>query len=108
MWDRMLDRMLRDFVRSGRAGCGVPDGAGLRQLRRPGRARSPCACNDPGLPRRLVLRTELTLGEAYMDGTLTIDGDDLEGLLSLATGTPRSRTGCGGGGWPRAAAARGG
>jgi cyclopropane-fatty-acyl-phospholipid synthase len=84
MWDRMLDRMLRDFVRTGALGVVYPDG----RQRTYGQADAPrvsLRLHDPGLVRRLVLRTELTLGEAYMDGTLTLDGDDLEGLLSLAT-----------------------
>jgi hypothetical protein len=84
MWDRMLDRMLRDFVRTGALGVVYPDG----RERTYGEADAPrvsLRLHDPGLVRRLVLRTELTLGEAYMDGTLTLDGDDLEGLLSLAT-----------------------
>ncbi|MEM8837445.1 MAG: cyclopropane-fatty-acyl-phospholipid synthase family protein [Pseudomonadota bacterium] len=33
--------------------------------------------------RRLVLNPDMALGEVYMDGTLTIDGDDLQGFLAL-------------------------
>jgi len=34
--------------------------------------------------RRIALRPDLAVGEAYMDGTMTIDGDDLYGFLELA------------------------
>ncbi|MFO7758666.1 MAG: cyclopropane-fatty-acyl-phospholipid synthase family protein [Roseovarius sp.] len=42
--------------------------------------------HDPSLPRRIVLSPDLAVGEAYMDGTLTIEGDDVHGFLSLAIG----------------------
>ena len=35
------------------------------------------------LPRNIFLNPDLALGEAYMDGTLTVDDDDLYGLLEL-------------------------
>jgi cyclopropane-fatty-acyl-phospholipid synthase len=41
--------------------------------------------SDEGLPRRLCLMPEMAFGEAYMDGTLTIEGDDLRGLLAMVT-----------------------
>ena len=84
MWDRMLDRMLRDFIRTGALAVEFPGG----RTEVYGNREEPVVTlhlNDPALPRRLVLNTELALGEAYMDGTLTIDGDDLEGFLALAT-----------------------
>ena len=41
------------------------------------------AFHDPGLPRKVVLNPELAVGEAYMDGRLTIQDDDLYGFLTL-------------------------
>ena len=38
------------------------------------------------LLRKLVLNPELGLGEAYTDGTLTVDGDDIGGFLSIVIG----------------------
>ena len=35
------------------------------------------------LARKLLINPDLALGEAYMDGTLTIDEDDLDGLIEL-------------------------
>ncbi|MFW5655521.1 MAG: class I SAM-dependent methyltransferase [Roseicyclus sp.] len=84
MWDRMLDRLLADFVALGALEVVYPDGT----RRRYGEAGVPPVrvhLLDPALPRRLALGTDLALGEAYMDGTLRIDGDDLEGLLRRVT-----------------------
>lgn len=41
------------------------------------------AFHDPDLPRKVVLNPELAVGEAYMDGRLTIEDDDLYGFLTL-------------------------
>ena len=38
---------------------------------------------DPQLPRKFVINPELAAGEAYMNGTLTIEDDDLRGLISI-------------------------
>ncbi|MCU4654861.1 cyclopropane-fatty-acyl-phospholipid synthase family protein [Roseibacterium sp. SDUM158016] len=80
----MLDRMLRDFIAVGALQVQFPNGEVLRY----GEAEAEpvtLRIGDPGLPRRLVLNTEMALGEGYMDGGLAIDGDDLGGLLALAT-----------------------
>jgi cyclopropane-fatty-acyl-phospholipid synthase len=77
MWDRMLDRMLRDFIQTGALAVEFPGGR-TEVYGDGGEPRVTLHLNDPALARRLVLNTELTLGEAYMDGTLTIGGDDLD------------------------------
>lgn len=38
---------------------------------------------DAGLPRKLILNPELALGEAYTDGSMQIENDDIYGLLAL-------------------------
>ena len=38
---------------------------------------------DPTLPRKIILNTDMAVGEAYMDGRLTITDDDLFGFLEL-------------------------
>ncbi len=40
---------------------------------------------DAGFVRKFVLNAELALGEAYMDESITIDGDDIYGLLDVIT-----------------------
>jgi cyclopropane-fatty-acyl-phospholipid synthase len=84
MWQRLLDRMLRDFVTLGDLQVEYPGGTRRRYGDGSGEAIA-VRLHDMGTVRGLVLRTELTLGEAYTDGTLTIAGDDLDGFLTLAT-----------------------
>ncbi len=42
--------------------------------------------HDPLVPLRILLRPSLALGEAYMDGTITIEKGTLPDLLHLCTG----------------------
>ncbi len=84
MWDRILNRMLRDFIQQGALALTYPDGT--RHTYGPARDNPvEVTLHDDALPRRLVLNTDLAVGEAYMDGSLTIAGDDLDGFLTLAT-----------------------
>lgn len=82
MWTRLLDATLRRAVRRGALEVRFPDGA----ARRYGGDGPPVriALLDPRLPRRAMLNADLALGEAYMDGALVIEGDDLRGFLALA------------------------
>ncbi|NKX43461.1 SAM-dependent methyltransferase [Roseicyclus persicicus] len=82
MWDRVLDRMLRQFFVTGALDLTYPNGT-TRRYGPGATADAHLALTDPALPRRLVLSTELALGEAYMDGTATLEGDDLDGFFAL-------------------------
>ncbi|MEX3016381.1 class I SAM-dependent methyltransferase [Gymnodinialimonas hymeniacidonis] len=84
MWDRILDRMMRDFIQRRALALTYPDGT-RRVYGEEDAAPIEVTLHDPGLPRRLVLNTDLAVGEAYMDGRLTIGQDDLEGFLACAT-----------------------
>lgn len=84
MWDRILNKLMRDFVQRGALGITYPDGT-RRIYGDPDTPPIDITLHDPTLPRRLVLNTDLSVGEAYMDGRLTITGDDLDGFLALAT-----------------------
>ena len=42
--------------------------------------------HEASLPVRIALSPSRAFGEAYMDGTLTIESGDLRQLLSLVTG----------------------
>ncbi|WP_126974540.1 SAM-dependent methyltransferase [Frigidibacter oleivorans] len=82
MWPSLLDQFLSRFLQIGSLRLSMPDGT----LHRYGDGTAPevaVALTDPDLPRRLVLSPDLTLGEAYMDGTLTVGDDDVRGLLTL-------------------------
>jgi cyclopropane-fatty-acyl-phospholipid synthase len=82
MWKRIFEHLLTALVRSGSLTVVMPDGVTQRY----GDGTRPeitVRLTSPDLPRRLSLNPDLALGEAYMDGTLIIDGDDLHGLLGL-------------------------
>ena len=84
MWDTVFDRMLSRLELPGLVHVTLPDG----QQRAYGNDTEPeiaLRIADGETLRALCLRPDLALGEAYMDGRLTIEGDDLEGLLRLVT-----------------------
>ena len=88
MWDRILDRMLRDFVRRDALALTYPDGT-RRMYGEAGATPVEVTLTDPALPRKLVQNTDMAVGEAYMDGRLTIGQDDLEGFLTMASRNSR-------------------
>lgn len=73
----------RRFVQVGRLDLTLPDGT--RHSFGPGTGGPwvGIALTDAALPAKIVLNPDLALGEAYMDGTLVIEGDDLRGFLQL-------------------------
>ncbi len=82
MWIRLLSRLLDRLVRRGALIVVFPDGS----ARRYGEAAAPpvtVRLHAASVARRLALDPELALGEAYPDGTLSVDGDDIDGLLDL-------------------------
>ena len=82
MWDRLCVAMVRRLLRSGDLTLHMPSG----QIVRAGDGSAPSVTvrlTDPTLPRKLVLNPELAMGEAYMDERLTIDEDNVRGLLTL-------------------------
>jgi cyclopropane-fatty-acyl-phospholipid synthase len=82
MWDRLLDRLLRRLIRQGALDLTYADGTTRHYGDRsapPIRAR----LHDAALAGRLVRSPDLALGEAYMDGTLSIEGDNLAGVMAL-------------------------
>ena len=81
MWVSLLDQLVRAFLKAGSAEITFADG----ETRRYGDDSPPLRVtfHDETIPRRLVTNPELALGEAYMDGGLTIENDDLEGLLTV-------------------------
>jgi cyclopropane-fatty-acyl-phospholipid synthase len=79
--DTLLDRLLRRLILKGQLAVHFPRGT----VRHYGHA-GPTATirvHDAGLPLRLLRQPDLALGEAYMEQTLTIDGDDLPGFLAI-------------------------
>lgn len=83
MWTRILDRFLAHLIRDGDFSVTLPDGQSRHYGNGKGE-RVSVTLHDPALPRRLILNPEMAVGEGYMDGTLTIERDDLYGFLTLA------------------------
>ena len=82
MWAALLDRMLRRLVQSGRLDVTFANG----EARAYGVGAAPpirVRLTGPRTVRRLVLNPQLAVGEAYMDGHLTVENDDIAGLIAL-------------------------
>ena len=82
MWNALLDRMLRRLIRIGDLHVVMPDGLCHRYGDGSGAAVK-LWLHSPSLPRKILQNTELAVGEAYADATLTIENDDLYGFLTL-------------------------
>ena len=83
MWGTVLDKMLTHLFRRGNLRIIYPDGVARQYGDGSGQAVT-VHLHDATLPRRIVLSPDMAVGEAYMDGRLTIDDDNLYGFLSLA------------------------
>lgn len=82
MWDKVLDRMLKGFIRHGTLRLRYPDGA-TRVYGSDREGGISVTLHGADMPRRLVLNPDLASGEGYMDGKLTIADDDLYGYMTL-------------------------
>lgn len=80
-----LSPLLGQLIRTGRLT--VVDAAGRICRFGPGRGgpHVTVRLRSPTLPLRILLRPSLALGEAYMDGTITIEKGTLRDLLHLCT-----------------------
>ena len=82
MWTTVFDSMLSRLIQKGQLRITYPDG----QTKTYGSGSGPGAevrLTDDKAIRALCLKPELALGECYMDGTLQIVNDDLEGLFRV-------------------------
>ena len=87
IWEILADRFLRALMTDRALEVTWPDGR--RTLYGSGTPVR-VAFHDPALPRRLVLNPHLAAAEAYMDGHLTVEGDDLRAFLAaVIPGTAR-------------------
>jgi len=82
MWNAIFLHMLRKIVRHGTLTIAMPDGRAETLGDGQGEPVG-IEISDPSLPRAFIVNPELAVGEAYMDGTLTIRDDDLYGLIGL-------------------------
>lgn len=82
MWTVSFARFLRRLVRDGHLVVAIGGGPAMTF----GNGLGPkvtVRIRDQATVRRLMIDPELALGESYMDGTLSIDGDDVQGLLAI-------------------------
>lgn len=83
MWTKLLSIFLQRLIKKGNLAVAYPDG---HQLIHYGDGLTPAVTmrlHARSLPRKLLINPDLALGEAYMDGSLTVDQDDIFGLLEL-------------------------
>lgn len=83
MWTGLLDRAMRPMIRTGRVQVTLPDGTQLAWGDAESGPDVALRIHDAATLRALALDPDLALGEAYADGRLTIEGDDLPGLMEL-------------------------
>lgn len=83
MWDKTLDAFMSHLVCTGRLSLTYPDGL-TRYYGDGSEPKVAITLHDAALPRRLVMSPELATGEAYVDGSLTVEDDDLYGFMQLA------------------------
>ncbi|MDQ2095654.1 cyclopropane-fatty-acyl-phospholipid synthase family protein [Rhodalgimonas zhirmunskyi] len=90
MWTKALDRMLSQLMSDGDFSLTYPDGTTRRYGDGTGDPVK-VTLHDDSLPRKIVLSPDMAVGEGYMDGTITIEDDDLRGFLTLAIRNISSR-----------------
>ena len=82
MWQKALDKMLRSTLGRGNICICMPDGRVHRYGDETGQPLT-VRLTDTATVRRLVINPELAFGESYMNGTLTVDGDEIQALIGL-------------------------
>ncbi|WP_298260691.1 cyclopropane-fatty-acyl-phospholipid synthase family protein [uncultured Litoreibacter sp.] len=82
MWDKLLGTLLKQLIKEGSLTVHLNSGT----IFTVGNGAAPnvtVRLKHDGLAGKLIRNPELAMGEAYMDETLTIDNDDVRGLLTL-------------------------
>lgn len=80
IWQFALDKMLHSLIKLGSLRVVMPTGD-IHVYGDGSCAPVTVRLLDSATIRHLVFNPELALGEAYMDGSLSVDGDDLQALL---------------------------
>jgi cyclopropane-fatty-acyl-phospholipid synthase len=83
MWDVYLERLLRRMVKTGTLLVSVA-GRDQIELGDGTLPRVAVRITDTSAARRLLLDPELSVGESYVNGSLIIEGDDIQGLMAIA------------------------
>jgi cyclopropane-fatty-acyl-phospholipid synthase len=88
MWIALFTRFLSRMIRDGNLAVTVDGGPEIRFGNGAG-PKVTVLIRDTATVRRLVLDPELAVGESYMNGSLSIKGDDLHGLLRIVISNRR-------------------
>jgi len=83
MWERLVKHLFKTVVANGNLSVTFPDGSTIRYGDGTG-APITLTFHDRKVFRKIALNPELSLPEAYVDGSLTIGNDDLYGFLTMA------------------------
>ncbi|MBI1220839.1 MAG: methyltransferase domain-containing protein [Rhodobacteraceae bacterium] len=89
----VLDKALGSFIQRGTLQLRLPDGT--RRRYGTGAPEIAIAIRDDRTLRRIAFNPDLAVGEAYMDGTLTIEKGGLYGFLALCLSNAGTGAGCG-------------
>lgn len=80
----LLDRLLAGRIRHGILNIVSHDGSSTQYgSARAGWPSITLRLHSPGIYRRILANPRLAMGEAYMDGDVSVDGDDIMGLIEL-------------------------
>ncbi len=82
MWDNALSLFLHRLVKYGNLIVVFPHGQSA-QFGDHSSASITVRLHERSLSRKILLNPDLALGEGYVDGALTVDNDDLYGLVEL-------------------------
>lgn len=89
-WDDILMTVLRRGVRKGRLDLTLADGT-LHHFGPGGTPHVAVTLQDPDLPRKFLMRPDLSMGEAYVDGRLTLADNDVRSLITFALRNGKGR-----------------
>ncbi|MEX0280863.1 MAG: class I SAM-dependent methyltransferase [Arenibacterium sp.] len=82
MWSTVFDNMLTRLVQTGSLRVTFPDGS-MRSYGPGGDMSAAVHVHEEDVIRGICMRPDLTLGEAYVDQRLSIENDDIDGLIRL-------------------------
>ena len=82
MWQTIFEKMVSRLIQNGELRVTYPDGQ-TRSFGPGGALTAAIRIKDKSLFKGLCTHPDLALGEAYMDERLTIENNDIEGLIKL-------------------------
>ncbi len=81
MWEKLIERLISAIVVEGSLVLTLPSGRTI--VSGDGAPEIRATIHDEAILKRIIRNPDLGVGEGYMDGRLTIEGDDLRGFLGL-------------------------